>query len=107
MGKFRSDGTDRVKAIATGTFTAAEAGAWIDISGSFNLWIWGSAGRIYLEASFDAGDTAIAELDDGGAPLALTVPQRIIVDELEQGILYRLVCDEIAEGDEIHWRASK
>lgn len=73
----------------------------------FNWSIWGTfVGTVVLEKSFDNGTTWIQAFDQNGNALSTTAPKTIIVEEPEDGVLYRARCSAFTSGT-INYRMSR
>ncbi len=87
----------------------------VEISGPFNLVIYGSAGpngswagTVRLERSFDGGTTwVVAGVGGGGQQASWNTGTDLsfVVGEPERGVLYRLNCTSWVSGT-INWRFS-
>lgn len=107
MGIQTGGTVDQAARKTSGTFVATGAGAWMEARGNVNAALWGVfVGTIALECSFDGGTTAIpVSRDSLGTPSSFTAPTRLVVQEGESGVLYRLNCTAFTSGT-VNWRLS-
>jgi hypothetical protein len=91
--------------VASGSFTAASAGAAVVPAGRYNLTLSGTfVGSVTLERSHD-GTTWVPLGKGDGTPVAFTAPISVVVDEFETGIRHRVRCTVFTSGT-INWRIS-
>jgi hypothetical protein len=109
MGVPLAGGADASIRHVAGAFTATGAGAWMEArtASSVNVAVYGTfVATVTLECSFDGGTTAIPVSRDAlGTPTSLTAPARIVVQEGEHSVCYRLNCTAWTSGTAA-WRLS-
>lgn len=87
----------------SGSFAATGQSAAVDIRGKANLLIEGGVGTVVLEKSFDGGATFHAvSRDSAGNNAAYTTADDVAfngtVEEVQDGIKYRLNCTAFTSG---------
>jgi hypothetical protein len=103
MGVPLAGGADASIRHVAGAFTATGAGAWMEARTASSVNV---AATVTLECSFDGGTTAIPVSRDAlGTPTSLTAPARIVVQEGEHSVCYRLNCTAWTSGTAA-WRLS-
>jgi len=104
MAQLTPDNHDRASRVEAGEFTAAaQSGEWFPIREAANAAIAGSfTGSCRLEISFDGGDTVIPVTDGAGEVRLFAAPERVIVDEIEPGVLLRWHCVARSTGTIAH-----
>jgi hypothetical protein len=91
----------------TGNFSAAGQGAAVDVSGRFNITLWGSfAATVQIERSFDGGLNWHPCTFSDGTANTWTAPISIVADEPEAGVRYRLACTSYTSGT-VNYRVSQ
>lgn len=92
------------KASIAGAFTGTGVSAWVTLRGTFSLALWGTAvATVQLEATFDGGTTVIPVSRDAlGTPAVFASTSafavKVVGDEPEQGIQYRVNCTAYTSG---------
>jgi c-di-GMP-binding flagellar brake protein YcgR len=72
---------------------AVEAGEWVEIGSLFSASVMGAFNAtIIIEMSFDKGATAIPLTESDGSTKFFTAPERIDIEEVEDGVYYRFRC---------------
>lgn len=80
-----------VQILKQGSRTTPGNTPWVSPLGICNLFVWGDfVGVAEIDVSWDGGDTYVTELASDGNARQLTKPQRLVIEETERGMLYRL-----------------
>lgn len=99
MAKFAGQDVELSANHLEGSLTAAGNGDWFSFSGKANLFITGAfVATSHLESSFDGGVTAVPVTLTDGTLRTFTQPDRILIEEVERGMLYRVVCTSRTSG---------
>jgi hypothetical protein len=106
MGKLNPAANDRAASVAEGTLNVVGAGAGAQVISRTNFTLSGDfVGTARLERSFDGGQTWTA-LTAGGQVIEFTNPVSEELDELEDGVLYRVRLVALTSGT-LAWRFSR
>jgi len=106
VGKYKTDG-DELGTVNSGSLTAVGASPWCAARGRTNLFLTGPfVGEARFEASFDGGATVVPVTLADSTVRTFTGPDRLVFDEPERGILYRVACTKYTSGT-IKWRMSQ
>lgn len=93
--------------VVTGTLAAVANGPAVPLSGVANFLLSGAfVASLRLAVSFDAGTTWIPVTGSDGAVRTFSAPERIVLDEPEEGVVYRIECTSWTSGT-VAWRFSK
>ena len=107
MGKVTPGDHDMADKAVGGVINAVETGPWNRMGGTFTAWFSGAfIGQLIVEMSYDGGTSAVPLTGADGAPLVIDEPGRIAIDEVEEGVLYRVRAIAWTSGD-ANWRFSK
>lgn len=88
-------------------FGGVGVGAAVPLSGTCNFVVSGVfVATLRLAASWDAGGSWIPVTTADGSVRTFTTPERIVLDEPEEGVFYRAECIAYASGAPA-WRFSK
>ena len=101
-------GDQRDVNLVSGSFTGTGQSASRRVQGQFNVSLWGTfVGTISVERSFDNGATWInCSRDTAGTDNAFTAPTTQVLNEPENGVLYRVNCTAFTSGT-INYRISQ
>ena len=91
-----------------GSLAAIGVGGSAQVYGRYlNVTLWGSFdAMVQLERSFDGGTTWHPCTDNAGTVQTWSVPMTIVIEEPEDGVLYRLNCTAYTSGT-VNYRVSQ
>jgi hypothetical protein len=102
MGKSSTTAAELANGVLTNSFTATGQSATLFVTGArgINCTVWGTfVGTIRPERSFDGGTTWFTiKKDTAGTDLSFTAADSLVIDEPENGVLYRMNCTAFASG---------
>lgn len=93
--------------VVTGVLAAVGVGTAVQVGGAVNFVLSGVfVATLRLAASWDAGATWILVTSADGTLRTFAAPERVVIDEPEDGVLYRAECTAWTSGAAA-WRFSK
>jgi hypothetical protein len=107
MGRSLPANKDDAQEVGEGTLAAAASGAWVPLSGPFNILLWGTwTGAVALEVSADGGTTAVScQYADGSAVTFSANGHQVARGAVEASMVYRLTRG--AGTGTLSWRLSR
>jgi hypothetical protein len=95
------------KANLNGTFSATGVSESVEVSGKYNLTLWGTfVATVVLQRSFNGGSFHNVCIDANATPASYACALSLILQEPEIGVAYRLKCTAYTSGD-LHFRISQ
>lgn len=93
--------------VVTGAIAAVSNGPPVQLAGIVNFVLSGVfTATLRLAASWDAGATWIPVTTSDGAVRTFSAPERLVLEEPEDGVIYRVECLAFTSGAAA-WRFSK